>query len=360
MSESDRPPVDVVAAATQADSASRLTAAVEAMPVRRVPIAEITGDLSARTGGLDSRHVDRLAGAEGPLPPILLHRSTMRVLDGVHRLAVVRRLRKSFIRARFVDENEADAFVVGVRSNIDDGLELNVADRKRAAGRIVRSHPWWSDRRIALATGLAARTIAAVRHTAGNITSHRLGQDGRVRPVSSVTGRRRAAEIALAEPDLSLRQIARAAGISPETVRDVRAKLQPSDAATAPRQFPADAAGPRQSELPAPTADGSHSGAAARATGGPPDPQARLAALQTLRRDPVLRLSESGRMLLRLLDLHAISASKWQQIAEGVPAHAVDVIAEAARACAAMWGNLARRLHSTQTAPNQGPENDNM
>jgi hypothetical protein len=41
---------------------------------------------SLRLNGEDKTHVERLAEAEGPLPPILVERRSLRVIDGMHRL----------------------------------------------------------------------------------------------------------------------------------------------------------------------------------------------------------------------------------------------------------------------------------
>ncbi|KOG90227.1 streptomycin biosynthesis protein, partial [Streptomyces varsoviensis] len=84
------------------------------------------------------------------------------------------------IAVRFFDGDEADAFVLAVESNIAHGLPLSLADRKRAAGRIIDSHPQWSDRIVASVTGIAPGTVAEIRRRrTGGLTavSSRIGQD---------------------------------------------------------------------------------------------------------------------------------------------------------------------------------------
>jgi hypothetical protein len=69
-----------------------------------------------------------------------------------------------------------------------------------------------------------------------------------------------------------------------------------------------------------------------------------LKAVAALRADPSLRFTDTGRMLLRLLDLHAMSDPHWTTIIDAVPPHTVESVAEVARACAVMWTDLSRRL----------------
>jgi hypothetical protein len=52
-----------------------------------VPILSIRPGESPRLDGEDQSHIVRLAETEGPLPPILVDRRTMRVIDGMHRHA---------------------------------------------------------------------------------------------------------------------------------------------------------------------------------------------------------------------------------------------------------------------------------
>ena len=131
------------------------------------------------------------------------------------------------IDAYFVGGSKESAFVLAVQENSAHGLPLALPDRRTAAARILQAYPNWSDRRIAAATGLSARTVASVRcASAETPQSHtRLGKDGRVRPLEATDGRQFAAELIHLRPEASLREIAEATGISPSTVRDVRARL---------------------------------------------------------------------------------------------------------------------------------------
>ncbi|GLZ12876.1 hypothetical protein Acsp04_31110 [Actinomadura sp. NBRC 104425] len=326
-----------------------------------VDLDALAMDDSPRCSGVVAEHVAALAETPHPLPPIIVHRATMRVVDGRHRLLAARMRGRSTIDVRFYEGDEADAFVLAVKSNIAHGLPLTAADRKRAAARVIASHPQWSDRLIASVTGLAPATVADIRRksAAGSAERVRIGRDGRVRPVDATEGRRRAGELILADPSLSLRQIARAAGISPETARDVRNRLRrgedplpsrrrrrrtASARPDAPNPKPAGAGGaePARSEAadPAPTA-----GRGARIDHLPV--RDRLVAVERLRADPALRFNEAGRALLRLLAVHTISAEEWNKIVEDVPAHCAKGVARAAAECARAWSQFADRLEGT-------------
>jgi hypothetical protein len=104
----------------------------------------------------------------------------------------------------------------------------------------------WSDRSIAAVTGLGAAAVGAIRRRAAETVNQpaiRYGRDGRARPVDTVSGRRRAEEIIAARPTATLRDIARDAGVSIGTARDVRMRLARGEDALTPRQ--------RQAELAA-------------------------------------------------------------------------------------------------------------
>ena len=307
--------------------------------VAEVPVGALSVADTPRVNGENPEHVQALAAAHEELPPILVHRSTMRVIDGVHRLRVAELRGDHNIAARFFSGNEKDAFVLAVKSNITHGLPLSLADRKAAAGRIIVSHPQWSDRMIASVVGLAAKTVAEIRKLSADEAvrpERRIGRDGRVRPISAVGGRLLAAKLIDDNPGLSLRQIARAAGVSPETARDVRYRLQrgedPVPGGNAARGT--QSAGKRQRRAEQSPA----------ASLGLDSRQSRAAVIERLTADPALRFTETGRMLLRLLHLHIIKTEEWQNIGEHIPPHCGGIVADLARDCAQMWQELADQV----------------
>ena len=137
---------------------------------------------SPRLHGEDLEHIRSLAELADELPPILVQRKTMRVIDGMHRLKAAVLRGERTIEAIFYDGDDAEAFVLAVRSNVQHGLPLTLSDRKAAAARIVILNPHWSDRAIAEVSGLSAKTVATVRSDAADLLpedSRRIGRDGR-------------------------------------------------------------------------------------------------------------------------------------------------------------------------------------
>ncbi|WP_329352340.1 ParB N-terminal domain-containing protein [Streptomyces sp. NBC_01261] len=320
--------------------------AIGEQPVVEVEIGSLSLSGSPRLAGENPEHIQVLAAAPNPLPPITVHRPSMRVIDGYHRLKAARLRGESTIAARFFDGDDTAAFVLSVRLNVTHGLPLALADRKRAAERIIVSHPQWSDRRVASVTGIAPGTVGDIRKRVVRGTGpegRRLGRDGRMRPVDGSSGRILAGELLAENPDLSLRQVARAAGISPETARDVRNRLGNGEGPL-PRQRRREAAPDEERAV------GKEYGALRLARPGNrnrPDvvPASDHAVLiKRLMADPALRFSETGRNLLRLLALHALRKEEWEAIISNVPPHCSDIVADLARQFADLWSELAERV----------------
>ncbi|MFV8131117.1 streptomycin biosynthesis protein [Streptomyces syringium] len=301
-----------------------------------VPLDALLPADSPRVAGEDPRHVHALAQLDARLPPIIVHRSTMRVVDGMHRLRAARLRGDDRITVRFFEGSEADAFVYGVRLNTLQGLPLSPADRTAAAERIIGTHPQWSDRLIASATGLAASTVASLRRRcAGSVqVNARTGRDGRVRPLNAAEGRRRAVALITAKPHASLREIADVAGIAVGTARDVRQRLRLGEDPVPKKLREAESRTAADTSMALRTTPV----AAAPVTTGGEQP------LPNLRRDPSLRFTEGGRALLQLLSAHAMGGERWQRLVESVPAHRTAMVAQAARNCAEAWQRFALEL----------------
>jgi hypothetical protein len=308
-----------------------------------------TGD-SPRVSGADPEHLEALVAAQMPLPPIIVQRSTLRVIDGLHRLSAARIRGDDKISVVFFDGDEAEAFVLAVESNTTHGLPLTTAERKLAARRIIASHPQWSDRMIASVAGIAPGTVAAIRRQTQDgaaAETARIGQDGRVRPINISEGRRLAGQLIAENPGLSLRQIARAASISPETARDVRNRmLRGEDPLPKPRTRKHAALGPspcegttREFTVPAVSTVLERT-----------QVQHRTAVVERLRADPALRFNETGRTLLRLLTLNTAGAQNWEEMIDNVPPHCGGIVARLASECAGMWAEFATRLEQRTVA----------
>lgn len=288
-------------------------------PVVRVAVRSLLPSDSPRIGGEDRAHLLAMAESGAELPPIIVQRSSMRVIDGMHRLRTAELRGEHEIGVRFFDGDDVEAFVLAVKANVTHGLPLTLADRKAAATRILRFRPEWSDRVIADISGLSPKTVGAIRaRSTGEIpqVNSRVGRDGRVRPVDSADRRRVASEVIARHPTATLREVAAAAGISVATARDVRLQMHRDPQPAAPAT----------------------------------DPAMVMRRLQT---DPSLRFTENGRALLRVLSVNALIAPRWDRLADDVPSHCADEIARLAGMYAAAWAQfdqqLRQRSNSTES-----------
>ena len=118
---------------------------------------------TARLGGVDQAHVRALMEVADRWPPILVQRSTLRIIDGVHRLYAARSLGWHRLRCAFFDGDASEAIIEGVRRNVEHGRPLTLRERKLAADRVLTMRPFWSDRLIGETVGLSATTIGALR-----------------------------------------------------------------------------------------------------------------------------------------------------------------------------------------------------
>jgi hypothetical protein len=201
----------------------------------KVLVASLQAKPFVRLRPLDPEHVSALAEIPHRWPPIVVAAETMLVIDGVHRVAAARQLGMTSIAARFFHGDDHEAFVEAVTGNVKHGLPLSLAERRWAARRLVGTRPERSDRAIAEICGLDHKTVGRLRDSnsspSGEISQldTRLGRDRRARPVDVVSLRTRIASAVVESPGDSLREIARRVGASPETVRDVRARLARGD-----------------------------------------------------------------------------------------------------------------------------------
>jgi hypothetical protein len=302
----------------------------------RLRLSAIRPADSPRGNGADAEHVARLTAIEGPLPPILVDRRTLRVIDGTHRLLAAAAAGLTTIEAEFFDGPAEEAFLRAVQANVTHGLPLSQEDRRRAAARIVTSHPHMSDRAIADVSGLSAKTVAIVRRALGPSTAQpaaRIGRDGRIHPLDKAAGRHRAARLIAENPDASLREIGRLAGVSPATVSDVRKRLA---SGIPPAGDPVPAASPAPGRAPAPEP--------ARVPAAEPEPLDLGKLIGNLLRDPALRTKEDGRQLLRLLHHTARERPDLCKLATVVPPHCAEVVHGLARHYAEMWLEFAQQL----------------
>ncbi|TQF01413.1 hypothetical protein E6W39_03110 [Kitasatospora acidiphila] len=360
----------------------------------RIPIDSVLPGESPRFTIEDKAHIARLAETDATLPPILIHRQTMRVIDGLHRLRAAQLKGEESIAVEYFDGTEEAAYLLSVEANIAHGLPLSVSERKAAAERIVTMRPEMSDRSIARNTGLSAKTVSEIRRRSTGDSGQsdaRVGRDGRMRPVNADEGRRRVAKVIRERPDASLREIAQAAGVSVSTAHGVRCRIrdeepvqpgatrtgsvpaQRSDSQSftkwAPTAPPAPSEASRASERrvaqtaqpvaePGPSVP--ESGPARRAgVAADPVPPSRLgsqrlpaqrradeafAGLERLRRDPSLRFTDSGRALLTWLHQRLVVVSEAEHELQSIPPHLLTTVSALALECADNWRELATEL----------------
>ncbi|MFJ1806406.1 MULTISPECIES: ParB/RepB/Spo0J family partition protein [unclassified Streptomyces] len=311
------------------------------LPVVPVPLRALRLSGSPRTGGVNEEHCRVLAAAGDTLHPIIVHGPTLQVVDGNHRVRAASMAGREEIPARMFHGSAADAFVLALRLNTRHGrgLTLSRAECTAAAARLVSWHPHLSNRMIASLTGLSAGTIGRIRSSlsaaAGVTGAVRVGKDGRARPVDGSTGRMRAYELLLRDPQASIREIAQQVGVSPSTVHDVRKRVQAGEEPVPTRrrvQPPQDTEPERRPEL-APRPEPERE--------APADPAAIIAALT---KDPSLRYNNIGRRLVRWLDRCHHSVAACPEIADRVPSHNIDSVATLAREYAHAWAEFAATL----------------
>jgi ParB-like chromosome segregation protein Spo0J len=281
-----------------------------------VPVESLCPGDSPRLAGVDRAHAELLAESADELPAVLVQRDTRRVIDGRHRLQAARLRGRTQIAVRFVDVTDDDAFLLAVEANLAHGLPLSLADRKAAAERIMRSRPQWSDRAIAKASGLSWKTVGALRRTVQAADGdRRVGQDGRSRPVDGAVGRRLAGTLLGQNPRSSLREVARAAGVSVATVRDVRDRLNRGEDVLTPEQR-------------------RRTGRPRRFEGGD------QSVLRQLMTDPSIKYRSGGRALLDLMRARPSTVDP-NAIVGMLPAHCLPMAATACRQIALEWSEFA-------------------
>lgn len=150
-------------------------------------------------------------------------------------------------------------------------------------------------------------------------------------PLKATEGRLAASAATAARPDISLREIARTAGISGGTARDVRLRLLAGQ-----DPLPAGRSGERFGQP--------NRARTARLPGRSAAGQDLSTLLEALRRDPRLRYSDPGRGLLRWLDARMIVVDQIPVALEGIPAHRVDNVAAITRECTRAWNVFAEEM----------------
>ncbi|MGY1827597.1 hypothetical protein [Blastococcus sp. SYSU DS0541] len=196
-------------------------------------VALDTLDVGGRLRPADAGHVRVLADVLDETPPVLALVEGRRVLDGFMRLDAARSLGRTEVLVEWVSGDEAVAWEQAIRTNASHGLPLTARQRREATVRLLVLAPHWSDRRIAAAAGVDARSVGRWRKTLSDragvemphlSTQERVGRDGR-RHVSTrdlEVRRAVARELLREQAGLSDRELGRRAGLSAAAVRRLR------------------------------------------------------------------------------------------------------------------------------------------
>jgi ParB-like chromosome segregation protein Spo0J len=202
--------------------------------ITRVAVADLSPGFQLRLGKINQDHVNAIALAGGNWPPIIVHRADNSIIDGHYRYLAACQLGHSQIDCIYFEGGKESAFLEALRQNRDHGLPLSLRDREAAARQVLALHPDWSDRRVGFICGLAPGTVSRLRTKVVGASDQdgqlhaRVGRDGKRRPVDPRASRSRIVSALRAQPDGSLRNIARVTGTSPATVRAVRAERNPA------------------------------------------------------------------------------------------------------------------------------------
>jgi ParB-like chromosome segregation protein Spo0J len=312
--------------------------------VEEVAIDRLRFGLSPRQLLCDEQHAAALAEVLDDVPPIVVHGRTLRVIDGVHRVHAAKRAGRQTIRALIFEGDDAEAEIEAVRSNITHGKPLSLAERETAARRVLQLVPTWSDRRIAMVSGLSPKTVARLRERATEdlVQSRaRLGRDGRLRPVDPAEVRRRVADALRADPKASNRAIAKRAGASQATVRDVRDRLRQGI-----DEVPAPARRRRQRKAAAAAA----AGASAEAPTPVPTPK------PVPRPQPAPLVESPGGLgdFSAWFEAHQIEDSHWQRFVDAIPISRVYEVADTCRRLSASWRSFASALEDRARGHRRG------
>jgi ParB-like chromosome segregation protein Spo0J len=319
-------------------------------PSVTVSLAALRAGPTFRTPELQDDHVRVLAELNGRWPPIIVARDGFWVIDGRHRAAAAKRSGMTEVRALLFEGSREDAYLKFLESNMRHGLPLSLVERERAGSTLLVTHPDWSDRRIAELCALSPGTVGRLRAhfparpdcPTGEIEQldARRGRDGRLRPVNLAARRAQVAEALKARPEASLREIASAVGVSPDTVRRIRSAAQSADA---------------------PLSDNAVGAKGDRCL-PPPEWFARGATGATAwLEDPAFASRSDSVSLTKWLETVSIDRD-WQGYINAVPLGRIYEIADVARQQAKLWSSFADALEA-RARPRRtvgGPARDNL
>jgi ParB-like chromosome segregation protein Spo0J len=297
--------------------------------VTAVALSDLRYGPQVRDQRISLDHVWRLVAVFEALPPIVVRRADGAVLDGHHRWAAAKELGRTHIDAEVIDCDDAEAAVIAVARNIAHGQPLTLSERKAAARRFLADHSEWSDNRIAEVCGLTHKTVGDLRprRESPNVDKRR-GRDEKSYPSDPAPRREAAARALRDQPDRPLRDVAEEVGLSPETVRDVKRRIEADEPPVPPKLRP----------VPSPE----------------PTDETKVRDLVTpipkrWADDPACRRSDAANAFARWFDsVVRHDFTTWERHLEAVPAEHADLVVSLARQQARFWTEFASRLSHPQ------------
>lgn len=148
-------------------------------------------DLQPRIeSGLDTDTARRYADAFDLLPPVLVQRGTLHLIDGRHRVraAYLANPQRYYIKATELDVADEEMIWVAVEANSSHGRGSTQKERLYWAQKALEQHPEWADALIAKITGCSRQYVWEKRgkNEAAAATKARVGRDGKTRDVSNI------------------------------------------------------------------------------------------------------------------------------------------------------------------------------
>jgi len=285
------------------------------------------------------------------LPPLVVHRPSMKIIDGMHRLSAARLRNQDTVEARFFDGTADEAFVISVLANITHGMPLTRKDRKAAALRILTTYSDWSDRLVSSYAGLSHSTVAKLRKLStgqnGQLTG-RLGKDGKIHPATGTDKRTIAAEPIRGSRSTPSHGDAHGADAPSTTDRYVeqqrKSRPQESRGLAIPRGYATGTPAPATSHTNNRTLVGSAAPVSIDVRPSRALRPAVATALKRLRLNPAVRFNEDGRALVRLLSIAESNVADSYELTPTAPEHCLATIADIASALGDAWHDIARDL----------------
>jgi hypothetical protein len=297
-----------------------------------VELMRLRSGMSPRLGEQDLDHAHALAYQFDKCPPILVERTTMTVIDGVHRMLAARILGRRTIAVIFFDGTHEQALAEAVSSNIAHGKPLTLAEREHAAVAFLRLQIAWSDRRIASTCGLSDKTVGRLRKTTADVPqiSERLGRDGRRRHIGPTRLRTDISVVTGVQPNANPDEVAEAPSMA-TTFRDLQEHITKGE------------------HLPRP----SDSEKTTDRFGGNARPDRRNNSLRPWGEDRALLAMPNGASFTAWMDQREISSEDWELCLEQIPLGRLAQLADDARARAAEWAKFSAALEARSRTLNR-------